>query len=190
MSDSLIDKARGFLVRPVETFQASRGDTFESAFTYYIILLVIYAVLTALVSLIGIAVVPWLATGAQGGVVAFFTSMISTIIGGIIGLFVIGLILHVFVLLVGGGKGAGQTLKAYMYGSTPNLLIGWIPIIGILGAIYMIVLWVIGIRELHQISTTRAILAVVIPVLIAIVIIALLLAAFIVAFAQTYPGTF
>jgi hypothetical protein len=88
---------------------------------------------------------------------------------------------------VGGRKGFTQTIKAVMYGSTPILLFGWtsailgkpldindrlfsglIPILiqfllfGIqtITGIWFFVLEVIGIRQLHEITTGKAILAV------------------------------
>ncbi|MEM2972351.1 MAG: YIP1 family protein [Candidatus Bathyarchaeia archaeon] len=77
-------------------------------------------------------------------------------------------------------KGAGQTFKAMAYGSTPNLLFGWIPLIGLIFkpwpiavylassifGIWQTVISIIAIRELHGISTFRAILAYLLGVII------------------------
>ncbi len=62
------------------------------------------------------------------------------------------------------------------------LLFGWIPYIGFIAAIWALILEVIGIQKLQDLTTVRAVIAVVvIPVIIA-VILAILLAAFIAAF--------
>ena len=92
----------------------------------------------------------------------------------------IGAIQHVFVLIVGGEKGFDQTIKAVLYGSTPNLLIGWIPLIGgIIGGIWSLILYMIGIRESHKISNRRAILAVLLPIIVSVVIVIAVILAFI-----------
>lgn len=184
MTDGFFDTAKGFLLRPVETFRRSRGESFDSAFVYFVILIVINAVLTALVSLVGIAAAPWVVAPAApepatGSVIFILLTFFSTVIGNIILLFAGGLIVHLFVILMGGRQGVAETLKAFIYGDTPVLLLGWIPIVGILAALYTIVLWVIGIRELQQISIARAALSLILPVVIALIIAILLLAALI-----------
>ena len=72
---------------------------------------------------------------------------VGIIVGGIIGVFVGGAWLHIFVLLFGGRKGYLQTVKALIYGSTPGLLISWIPVIGIIGALWTLILEILGIQE-------------------------------------------
>jgi hypothetical protein len=68
-----------------------------------------------------------------------------------------------------------------MYGSTPGLLFGWIPIIGMIASIWSLVLEVLGIRQLHEITTGKAILAVVM-MLVVFIVLAVILAAVIAAF--------
>lgn len=92
----------------------------------------------------------------------------------IIGVFIIGAIYHIGVYIVGGKKGIEQTIKALMYGQTPGLLLGWIPIIGIIAGIWSFVLYILGIRQLQEITTGKAILAVLIPIIIIVVLIVIL----------------
>lgn len=115
--------------------------------------------------------------GVAGAVVLFVIMMVF----GIIGVFISGAIVHIGVLIVGGKKGITQTIKAVMYGSTPGMLLGWIPIIGGLAGIWSLVLEILGIRQLQEVTTGRAIIAVIIPLVI-IVILIVLLAAVIAAF--------
>jgi hypothetical protein len=193
-----IEKARGFLFTPVEAFQRARTDNFQSAFIYYLILIVINAILTGLVYLLGVAVapsvmgVPWApTTGAEAGVAGFISGVIGSLIGNIIGLFVGGAIVHIFVYLLGGQRGIVETLKAFAYGDTPGQLFGWIPLVGFIAWLYTIYLWIVGIRELQEMTMTRAALAVIIPVLIAILLFILIIAALIAIFAgimQQYTG--
>jgi len=90
--------------------------------------------------------------------------------------------LHLWVYLLGGRKGIMQTFKAIIYAHTPRLLLGWIPVIGFIFMLWSLVLGVLGIRELQEISTGKAILAVVIAIIIPVVIIIVLAAYFMIAY--------
>ncbi|WP_157200260.1 hypothetical protein [Methanogenium cariaci] len=72
------------------------------------------------------------ALGMAGMVVA---SILFIIIFGIIGLFIAGVLLHIFVYIAGGRKGLTTTIRAFIYSLTPNLLFGWIPVIGLLAVL-------------------------------------------------------
>ena len=69
---------------------------------------------------------------------------------------------HIWVWLLGGREGITETWKAVIYASTPSLLFGWIPVVGFVMWVWSLVLTIIGIRELQQMTTTRAVLAVLI----------------------------
>jgi len=163
MEISYIDKIKGFLFNPVETLVAHRGEKLEDAFKYLIVLLAVFAVFQALFA----------SLGGFGIVVG----IIAGIVGGLVGILIGGVILHLFVLLVGGRMGLSATLKAVIYAATPSLLFGWIPLIGIIASLWALVLEVLAIRELHEISTARAIFAIAIPFVI-VVILAIVAAAF------------
>ena len=57
------------------------------------------------------------------------------------------------------------TLLAYAYASALALL-SWVPIVGYLASLYGLYVTMLGIRELHGTSTTRAFLAVLVPLLV------------------------
>ncbi len=89
-----------------------------------------------------------------------FTLPITLLIFSIIGIFISSVIVHFVVLILGGKKGIKPTIKALIYGSTPRLLLGWIPFIGIIAEIWSIFLQVKGMRQLQDITTGKAIIAV------------------------------
>ncbi|HVP94747.1 MAG TPA: YIP1 family protein [Methanoregulaceae archaeon] len=171
MLNDFVEKVQGFIMKPVETFQKIKGGSLGDAFIYYLILLVIYAILSTIVLAIGMSAMSVYQSipGFKGAVpvVMFF----GTLIGGIIGIFIGGAWLHIFVWALGGKKGYVQTVKSIMYGSTPGLLLGWIPIIGFIGGIWTIVLDIFGIKELQEMSMGRAVAAVVIAGVILIIIV-------------------
>ncbi len=183
------EKVKGFILEPSKTFDATKGENLDEAIKYYAVIAAIYsaifAVLFAFVgtlfgSMMGgrnLGMLMGAGAGASGAIILFVLFMIFSIIGA----FVCGAILHIFVYIVGGRQGIAQTIKAVMYGSTPGLLLGWIPVVNIITAIWSIVLNILGIRQLHELTTGKAVLAVLIPFIIAViltVIVAALIALF------------
>jgi hypothetical protein len=164
---SIIETTKGFLQNPVETFQQHADTSLSKAFQYYAILLVFYAVLF---SIFEGALLSFGSLFPHGGSFAGFAigmlmlfCICIIIPASLIGIFFKGLFHHIFVLLMGGEQGVAQTLKASMYSAVPILVLGWIPIINIIAGIWSFVLLILGIRELHKISTASAIATVLIP---------------------------
>ena len=79
-------------------------------------------------------------------------------------LFVTAGVLHLTLMLVGGARqGLEATIRAVAYAETATLL-GIVPFCGgLVGGVWVLVLYVIGLRELHGTTTGRAALAVVLP---------------------------
>jgi len=178
MSLSTTEKITGFLVRPAETFRAVRDETFGDVITYFAVLLIINAVLSAIVALLGFRAfgMPGSAIAGAGGVGAVIGAFIFALIAGVIGLILGSILLHIGVVVMGGHGGFMQTFKAVVYGLTPYYLLGWIPIIGGLAGIWGLIVEIIGIRELHDMTTGRAVIAWLISIVIIIIIVAILVA--------------
>lgn len=124
---SFFEKAKGFLSSPSETFEAVKQESLGAVFRYFLIALLIFAGLTAVVFgvfLSGFFTFIWgLLTffGAPGefvffGAGAIFAGAIflTLFLGGLLGIFVGGLWVHLWVYLLGGRGGVRQTLKAIM----------------------------------------------------------------------------
>ena len=173
----IIETTKGFLLSPVETFQKNAETSLSKAFQYYAILVVFYAILFSIVE--GIVLSSGLFQYEESLFVFAIGLLVPLLIciivvAALIGVFFQGLFQHIFVLLVGGEQGVVQTLKASMYSGVPALVLGWIPIVNIIAGIWSFVLLVLGIRELHEISTARAIAAVLIPGVLFILLVILL----------------
>lgn len=187
---------KGFLLSPVETFQKVRDTDLGDSLKYYLILLVINAILSAIVGIAMVSAIWMTFSGifeqmglplpaiAGAGVVLFAIMMI---IVQFVFVFIVGAWLHLFVYLLGGRKGYLQTLKSVIFGSTPAMLIGWIPFIGIIGGIWSIALEILGIRELQEMSTGKAALAVILAILIIVIIIIAIAALFFIAYSEITP---
>jgi hypothetical protein len=82
-------------------------------------------------------------------------------------IFIGSAIIHLCLMIVGGNNsGYKTTFRAISY-SNSAYLFGIIPFIGlIIGGIYTFILTIIGVREGHEISTGKSILAVILPVIV------------------------
>jgi hypothetical protein len=190
---SIVERIKGFLFSPSETFDASMEDTLGDAFKYFVVILAIYAVLVAIIAavlfslfagMLGMFGVPAMPSGAAMGPLVAIGVFVGVLIGGIIGVFIDGLWLHIWVYLVGGRNGIGETIKAVMYGATPSFLLGWIPIVNFIALIWALIVGIIGVRQLHELTTGKAVLAVIIAIAIPLIIYAVIIAAFM----ATMPG--
>ncbi|MGZ3535742.1 MAG: YIP1 family protein [Thermodesulfobacteriota bacterium] len=96
-----------------------------------------------------------------------------------IAIFISSAIIHLCLMIVrGNNNGYKTTFRAICY-SYSGYLFGIIPFIGlIIGNIYVFILTIIGVKEGHEISTGKAVLAVLLP---AIVVLGLILIAILVA---------
>jgi|WetSurMetagenome_2_1015567.scaffolds.fasta_scaffold90835_1 hypothetical protein len=175
MIDALVTKATGFLLNPVEMFRQSKDDGVQAVFTYFCILLLFHAILSAAIMALGMAVMPGffrMPFGFAFPVMVFFMMLL----GGFVCTLVFAAWLHLWVYLLGGRRGIMQTVNAVIYGSTPRLILGWIPFLGVIFMLWSLVLGVLGVRELQELSTGRAILAAVIAIVIPLIVIILIAA--------------
>ncbi len=177
MTLSTAEKIQGFLLRPAETFRAVREETFGDAVTYFVILLIVNAVLSAIVGYLGFRAIgmPGADIAGAGGLGAMIAVFIAAVILGIISLVVGSILLHFGVVIMGGRGGFVQTFKAVLYGLTPYYLFGWVPVIGGLAGIWGLIVEILGIRELHDMTSGRAAIAWLISLVIVLVIVAILI---------------
>ena len=192
---SIEERIKGFLFSPSETFDASKEDTLGDSLTYFVVVLAISAaifgafyalylaafspVITRIIASIPgtTSMLPFMAAmGPLIGLLFFVLFFVLILVVGIIAAFIGGLWTHIWVYLVGGRRGVAQTIKAVMYGSTPSFLLGFLP--------WALIVQVIGIRQLQELSTGRAILALILAIIIPAIIIGAIFAAYI----PTMPG--
>lgn len=174
------EKVKGFLLEPSKTFDATKEDTLEEALKYYVGITAIFAALSAVLFAFastmfgsmkgGFGMMLGKGAGISGPILIFVIVLILMVIGA----FICGAIVHIFVYIVGGRKGIAKTIIALMYADTPYLLFGWIPLIGLIAVIWSLVLNVLGIRQFQELTTGRAILAILIPIIIMGIIVALM----------------
>jgi hypothetical protein len=176
------EKVKGFLGAPSNTFNNVEAEALGSALKYFTIWVVIYTILRTVIFYTverRVFQTLWDLLGLSDAALYLyrFSPVIFALlamVGAFAGLFISGSWTHLFVRAFGGRKGYGNTIEAFAYGDTPLLLFGWIPFVGMLFPLWALVLNIIGIRQLHKISTGRAIGAVLVGIL-ALAIIAVLI---------------
>jgi hypothetical protein len=169
-------KVKGFILSPIKTFDESKADTLRDATKYCLTILAISAVLFLASAFFLPAIVyetsKYVAFELRGFVPAnlfavcfgfgttYFLFLFLPL--GIFYLFMMGIWLHLWVYVVGGRKNIDETIKVVMYAFTP-VLIAWIPVMfiqaNIIASVWMVALAVIGVRQVHEISVGRAIIA-------------------------------
>lgn len=172
-----LDKAKGFLFEPSKALYNSREDSLIGALKYYLILVLIYSVLETLTriffgEMIGSMMGKYAMITGDMGIKQIIMKSIYYVVYSIPGVFISGAILHIGVFIAGGKNGSNQTTKAFVYSSTPSLLLGWIPVINIIAGMWSLGLNIIGVREFQDISTERALLAVMIPLILILLLVA------------------
>lgn len=174
------EKVKGFLGAPLNTFSNVQAEALGSALKYFTIWLVVYTILRTIVFYTverRVFQMLWDLLGVSDAAVYRFDPVIFgllAVVGAFASLFVSGSWTHLFARAFGGRKGYGNTIKAFAYGNTPLLLFGWIPFVGMLFPIWALVLNVIGIRQLHEISTGRAVGTVLLGIVALMIIVALI----------------
>ncbi len=177
MCTTIVTRAKGMLTDPVGTFRSARNDDFASVCWYILVLYLVNAVCTVCLAAAGFRPAG-LGTPAPEGMAPVIALILLIPIGGILGLFLGSVWIHLWVLLAGGKEPLDSTVRATAYSSTPSALFGWIPLIGIIFLLWSLVLLVIGIREYQELSTERALLVVAAAVLVPLILVAVALILF------------
>jgi hypothetical protein len=154
MIDALVTKAKGFLLAPAETFQQSKADEPSAVFTYYGILFLFNAILSAIGAMVVVRMVPG-HDPIQSGLPVPVSVFLATFVCLFIFTLILAASIHLWVYIFGGRKGIMQTVKAVLYGNTPFLLFGWIPFLSLIFIFWSLVLGILGIRELQEMSTGK-----------------------------------
>ncbi|MCU0632013.1 MAG: YIP1 family protein [Methanolinea sp.] len=194
MSTPILEKIRGFMFNPSLAFRKVKDEEAGETIKYLMVLAIFYAIMSTLLTVINIFIHPFLGISPMEPAPAEPLLIISWIfvilvITLIIAVF-FGLWLHLFVFLLGGRKGVWQTEKSVFYNLTPTLLLGWIPVIGpLVGGVWSVIIGVIGVKELQDLSDTKAALAVVLAIVIAAILAVLILGAMLLAVVSSLSMT-
>jgi hypothetical protein len=141
----------------------------------------IYAFLTAVVGLLT-GTVHFSSGTAQTPPYAVVLYFFGLLLGSCVWALFLGITVHLTARALGGSGSTKESISACLLSFTPLMVVGWIPLVGsYIADIWSLPLFVIGIREVHALSTRRAVLAVVVPL-------ALLFSLLILAFVTLAPA--
>lgn len=167
------------ITSPGETIQRSRSGTLGDSIIYFLLVVIIYSVLSAAIALLIGPQIP-MPLSPGGDIAAAISFIIAIVIFGTISLLIAGAIIHICARIVGGNGDYTATVRAFSLSETPMAAIGWIPVIGFLAPIWGFILMIMGVRDYHGISTFRAVIAVLLPVIVIVILAVLGLMFFIV----------
>ncbi len=166
---TFISTVRSVVLQPVDFYRGilRQGD-FINPLIFAIICYEVAAILGGLIAL---------AFGNRG-FGGFIGNIILAPIGTAIGLFIGAGILHLLVMVIVGSRNSGYeaTFRVAAYTSVVNL-VSWIPFIGWIASLYGIYLAIMGIREVHNTSTGKAAIVVLIPAVVVILLALIIIAA-------------
>lgn len=183
--NSFFGTVRSVVLQPVRFFAGlPRSGTLHNPLLFALICIVISAILSAVLVLVGVQPTPGFNPNPQNAIPSTFvpTSAIASIIlapiGGTISLFIAAGIQQLLVRLIVGtnNSGFGATFRVASYTQVTSL-INWIPIVGPLLALYGLYLSIMGIREMHSTTTGKAALVILIPFAIVLLVTLVVLAA-------------
>jgi hypothetical protein len=180
-------KLKNSLRHPKLMFSKVKGEQgVGSAFKYVLVLSIIPAAALAvlafvLISIILSTIIPIIVAfmPALNAPLSIAYSMGATV-SAVFGVFVYvamlvcvivnTVILHIFARLLKAKGMFSQTFKAVAYGSTPVLLLGWIPLVGPFIGFWSLYLIIRGLSVTHEIKMVRALAIVLIPIIIVVAI--------------------
>jgi len=171
----LIEKAKGFLSEPTRAFEISKEEPLEEAVKYYLLIAAVYSLLSAIMTGIIYSIVSPLVSKYNvmtepHGFAETFADFFMSFILMLICVFIWGAILHVFAYMLGGRWHISRSIKVAMYSSTPLVLLGWIPVLGMFGWIWVGALNVVGLHQYQDLPEGRAIAAVLTPVILLLIL--------------------
>ena len=169
--DDYLPMVRAVVTQPVAFFASiPRHGTYQGPLAFALIGTGISAILGGILAM---------TTGLS--VAGFISAIVTDLIAEAIGVFVVAAIAQLLVIWIVGStnSGYGASFRVVTYASVTSL-VSWIPVIGPLLSLYGIYLGIVGIREVHQTTTNKAAMVVLIPaaVLAILAIVGVLLGAF------------
>lgn len=173
---SFVDTVRDLVTRPADFSGIARRGYFINPLIFALICVVVTAVIGGFLGILG-AIVGIGDRGVGAAIGGLVGSVLLTPIFYAIGLFIGAGILHLLVALIvkPAVTGYEATFRVLSY-SAVGQLVGWISFLGpLIAAVAGVVLSIIGVREVHNTTTGKAALVVLIPAAI-VILIALIIA--------------
>ena len=89
---------------------------------------------------------------ATTGISRYFWVAVITYVYNIAKLPILGLMFHVFAIILKGDGALIDSFKVGVYAAAPVLLLGWVPYFGLISGLWVGYLYVVAFRQLHNTS--------------------------------------
>ena len=166
MREGFVFRSADIFLKPAPFFRQAHEGSLMEAVLFFLTGLCIHSILAGVVIWRGMGSffcsVPFIATTPTGAH-SIIAAMAGCFLFGIIFTVVAGAAIHLTAMVCGAKNDIKETYRAILYGATPALLIGWIPLAVIIAIPWSLVIITIGIGEFQNISAARAVTAVFIP---------------------------
>jgi hypothetical protein len=178
-----LDSARSIIESPSEFYE---GEDRRDGFGYPIKFAAFSFLVSGVFSALRIAVYGPSTTSSLSMPVAAGVTLVSSIVGGLIGLAIGAGLIHILVALLGGENGYSETLASLAYASALSAVgsvLSLIPVIGSLAGVllglYGIYVQAKGLEIFQELSFGRSLVAILLPgVILLIIVIGLMATAF------------
>ncbi|MDF1556815.1 MAG: YIP1 family protein [ANME-2 cluster archaeon] len=171
--DNYVETLKKVLTNPEGFYsEMPKSGGYQEPLTFAAINFAIFGLLSGIIAVI--------LKGASA--TSIVTVLIGAVVVGIIGLFIGGIILFIFFKIFGGSGDYEGTVRIVSYSSAVQVLT-WIPVVGGIIGLYGIWLNIVGGKHVHNLTTVKSAIAVLLPVIILGVIVMLLMAIIIAAIA-------
>jgi len=177
--DEFIETWKKVITTPSDFFrEMPTSGGYEAPLKFAVVNYIIAGIGTALVSILAFtfiaSLLPMTSFWPGSAFGSALSNIIVTPIMGIIGLFIIGAILYVCFKIVGGSGSYEGTVRIVAYASAVEA-VSWIPILGWIAGLYAIYLAIVGGTFVHNITTMRSVIAILIPLIVVAIIMILLI---------------
>ncbi|MBI2085225.1 MAG: YIP1 family protein [Candidatus Aenigmarchaeota archaeon] len=152
------------LTKPDKFFDKIKSENkIKDAFSFLLTVSLVYLVATVFLIVTG----PLASLGLAGiASVSLFTWAMSILL-----MFVMAAIVSTTAKLLGGKGDYAKAFNALVYGSLPSQILGWLPFVGFLFAVWSVYLQTKGVSKLYKMGMFRSLVAVISPTIIALVLI-------------------
>ena len=163
---SFIDKIQMLFSHPLDYFERVQEDSLVSAFTLFSCVAVLVALFQYGLSYIFRGMFTNYFLGMNS--LFYYSSYYSIffVVFQISGSFIFSGIIYALAKMFGGIGNYSDSYRVVAYPSIAGLIISIIPIVGLLGWIYSLVLLIFGVAIVHQLSKGKAVLVVFLPLII------------------------
>ena len=166
----IIKKIIGILKNPKTEFEKIKKEKFNDTLIYLLPLTIIFTVLQLLVGF-----PKTIERTITDNVLKYIIFFPASILILYLMIFLVTTALYFILKYFDHKDHFNDTFKAVAYGCTPYLILGWMPLIGIIASLYSAVLEIVGLKVLLKISQKRAIITYMIMVVMFIFFITLLI---------------